>query len=98
MPNWGKNVLKDSKQIGGWKKNSEYLRIDGSIKAAERGDLINTFNDTILTGKSKLFLISSKAGGVGINLHSANRVILFDSNWNPGEFYIEVVEEKNKKM
>merc|ERR1712194_95185 len=71
-----------AKQIGGWKRNEEYLRIDGSVDAKERGDLIDTFHSAG-GHQSKLFLISTNAGGLGINLTAANRVVLFDTHWNP---------------
>jgi len=92
FPDWGRKIpyiqnLDPCKQWGGWKKNVDYLRIDGSTSATERGELINNFNEDpklkSIEENSKLFLISSKAGGIGINLVAANRVILFDSNWNP---------------
>lgn len=67
------------KSIGGWKSGSDFLRIDGATSAGNRGELISQFNEDSV----RLFLISSRAGGIGINLCSANRVILFDSNFNP---------------
>jgi len=77
-----RNVRKQ--KLGGWRRNQEYLRIDGSVDAKERGDLIDTFHsDTAAGNQSKLFLISTNAGGLGINLTAANRVVLFDSHWNP---------------
>lgn len=55
-------------------------RIDGSVSADDRADAIESFN----TKKThKLFLLSTRAGGLGINLTSADTVILFDSDWNP---------------
>ncbi len=59
--------------------NIEYLYLDGSIKAKERLRLAEEFNE----GNTNVFLISLKAGGVGLNLTSANIVIHFDPWWNP---------------
>lgn len=84
--------ISPGKTWGPWRKNIEYLRIDGAVGASERGDLITTFNTTNavdsltnldLENQAKVFLISKEAGGMGINLCAANRVILFDSHWNP---------------
>lgn len=68
------------KSIGGWNRNKEYSRIDGQVDANERGDLIDTFNTV---EHSKLFLVSIQAGGLGVNLVGANRVVLFDAHFNP---------------
>lgn len=57
----------------------EYLYLDGSTPAPERGFLVNSFND----GLGKVFLISLKAGGTGLNLTGADTVIHFDPWWNP---------------
>ena len=55
-------------------------RIDGSISAEDRQEAIEAFN----TRKDhQLFLLSTRAGGLGINLTAADTVILFDSDWNP---------------
>lgn len=61
------------------KKGINYLYLDGSVKSSERLDLVNKFND----GDAKLFLISLKAGGTGLNLTGADTVIHFDPWWNP---------------
>jgi len=55
-------------------------RIDGGVPQDERRQQISDFN----TKKDvRLFLLSTRAGGQGINLTSADTVILFDSDWNP---------------
>ncbi|KAK8245335.1 P-loop containing nucleoside triphosphate hydrolase protein [Phyllosticta capitalensis] len=59
-----------------------YLRIDGSVAANKRQDLINKFNNTPASS-TFAFLLSTKAGGVGINLIGASRLILYDVDWNP---------------
>lgn len=57
-----------------------YLRLDGSTPVAERQDLINTFN---LDLSKQVFLLSTRAGGLGINLTSADTVIMHDLDFNP---------------
>jgi hypothetical protein len=57
------------------------LRLDGSMTVPKRQKLVDKFNDP--NGGQFVFLLSSKAGGCGINLIGANRLILFD----PGEFF-----------
>lgn len=98
LDDWAKHVpslassFPDVK-LGGWQKNTDYLRIDGGTKFAERGSLIDRFNDDKTCSglmesatnedNTKLFLLSSKACGIGVNLHAANRVVLFDNHFNP---------------
>ena len=61
-------------------KHYNYERIDGSVKSDARQTSIDKFNND---PNSFVFLITTKAGGVGINLTSADTVILYDSDWNP---------------
>lgn len=56
-----------------------YFYLDGSTPVADRLDLCNRFND----GQRRIFLISLKAGGTGLNLTGADTVILYDLWWNP---------------
>lgn len=53
-----------------------FFRLDGTMTITKRQKLVDQFNDP--NGKEFIFLLSSKAGGCGINLIGANRLILFD--------------------
>ncbi|KAI8461790.1 P-loop containing nucleoside triphosphate hydrolase protein [Phakopsora pachyrhizi] len=57
------------------------LRLDGTMQITKRQKLVDKFNNP--EGKEFIFLLSSKAGGCGINLIGANRLVLFDPDWNP---------------
>lgn len=71
------NIMEDFLRFRGLK----YLRLDGSTKSDDRSDLLKVFNDP----KSEYFcfLLSTRAGGLGLNLQSADTVIIYDSDWNP---------------
>mmetsp|Transcript_27904 Transcript_27904/g.44730 ORF Transcript_27904/g.44730 Transcript_27904/m.44730 type:complete len:1362 (-) Transcript_27904:126-4211(-) len=56
-------------------------RIDGNVSGNERQKAIDRFCDP--NAQSFVFLLSTRAGGVGINLTAADTVIIFDSDWNP---------------
>jgi hypothetical protein len=58
-----------------------FLRIDGNTSQQDRSRIIEQFNDP--EENYDLILISTKAGGEGINLCAANRIIIFDVCWNP---------------
>ncbi|KIJ16756.1 hypothetical protein PAXINDRAFT_175980 [Paxillus involutus ATCC 200175] len=62
-------------------KKYGFFRLDGTMTITKRQKLVDQFNDP--NGKEFIFLLSSKAGGCGINLIGANRLILFDPDWNP---------------
>ena len=70
-----KNIEKNLEEVG-----INYIYLDGSIGRKERGELVKKFNEDPLIS---VFLISLKAGGVGLNLTSASVVIHFDPWWNP---------------
>lgn len=53
----------------------------GTTKAEDRGMLLKNFNDPAF--QYFVFLLSTRAGGLGLNLQSADTVIIFDSDWNP---------------
>ncbi|KAJ9455553.1 ISWI chromatin-remodeling complex ATPase ISW2 [Diplonema papillatum] len=71
------NVLEDYLNFRGWK----YCRLDGSTSGEDRDMQMNDFNskDT----DKKIFLLSTRAGGLGINLQTASTVVMYDSDWNP---------------
>lgn len=58
-----------------------YLRLDGNTKADDRGSQIQLFSDE--KSEYKVFILSTRAGGLGLNLQAADTVIIFDSDWNP---------------
>ena len=58
------------------------LRLDGQTSSEHRNELVESFNNP-MNNDNFVFLISTKAGGTGLNLTAANIVVLFDSNWNP---------------
>ncbi|KAJ8619003.1 hypothetical protein MRB53_015189 [Persea americana] len=58
-----------------------YLRLDGTTSISKRQKLVNRFNDP--SKDEFVFLLSSKAGGCGLNLIGGNRLVLFDPDWNP---------------
>ncbi|XWS17860.1 hypothetical protein CRYUN_Cryun33cG0104600 [Craigia yunnanensis] len=62
-------------------KNWQYERIDGKVGGAERQIRIDRFNAK--NSSRFCFLLSTRAGGLGINLATADTVIIYDSDWNP---------------
>ena len=65
-----------------WVRDQDYFRMDGQTEVTARKRYAKAFNDTT-NFRARLFLISTLAGGIGINLVGSNRVIVFDASWNP---------------
>ncbi|GAM18460.1 hypothetical protein SAMD00019534_016350, partial [Acytostelium subglobosum LB1] len=59
----------------------EFFQLDGSTPIQRRQELVNLFNNP--ANPQFIFLLSSKAGGIGLNLIGANHLVLFDPDWNP---------------
>ena len=62
-------------------KEIPYCRLDGNTPLDDRESQIDDF--TSPNTDKKIFLISTRAGGLGLNLMTANIVVLYDSDWNP---------------
>ncbi|KAL7988704.1 hypothetical protein Chor_007623 [Crotalus horridus] len=62
-------------------RNFAYLRLDGTTKSEDRATLLKKFNEP--NSQYFIFLLSTRAGGLGLNLQAADTVIIFDSDWNP---------------
>ncbi|PIK38731.1 putative DNA repair and recombination protein RAD54B [Apostichopus japonicus] len=74
-------------------------RLDGSTPTSKRQQLVERFNSKY--AKETVFLLSSKAGGVGLNLIGASRLILYDIDWNPAndlQAMARVWRDGQKKM
>ncbi|XP_069795055.1 DNA repair and recombination protein RAD54-like isoform X2 [Narcine bancroftii] len=58
-----------------------YVRLDGTMTVKKRSKIVERFNN--LSNPEFIFMLSSKAGGCGLNLIGANRLVMFDPDWNP---------------
>ena len=74
-----------------WQNRLDYFRMDGNTSIKQRAAAMKSFNDAN-NSRSRLFLISTLAGGVGVNLYSANRVVILDTSWNPGLLFLLFAE------
>ncbi|KAI9565028.1 hypothetical protein GHT06_008772 [Daphnia sinensis] len=63
-----------------WHRKWTYMRLDGSSKISDRRDMVADFQTR---SDIFVFLLSTRAGGLGINLTAADTVIFYDSDWNP---------------
>ncbi|KAI8983220.1 SNF2 family N-terminal domain-containing protein [Trametes punicea] len=71
------DIMEDFLKLMGWK----YLRLDGGTKTEDRAGHVALFNAP--DSDYKVFILSTRAGGLGLNLQTADTVIIFDSDWNP---------------
>ena len=71
------DIMEDFLRMKGFK----YMRLDGSTKTEDRTGMLKLFNDP--DSDYFCFLLSTRAGGLGLNLQSADTVIIFDTDWNP---------------
>ncbi|CAN7995170.1 unnamed protein product, partial [Ixodes hexagonus] len=63
-----------------WHRKHTYMRLDGSSKISDRRDMVADFQTR---SDIFVFLLSTRAGGLGINLTAADTVVFYDSDWNP---------------
>lgn len=61
-------------------QGKKFANIDGKLNSAERQAQVDTFQKDLLC---KLFFVSKKAGSTGLNITAADRVLIFEPNWNP---------------
>ncbi|EPE07286.1 snf2 family atp-dependent chromatin-remodeling factor snf21 [Ophiostoma piceae UAMH 11346] len=61
------------------RQNRKFSRLDGDTAVQKRQAMVKEFN----AGSDEVYLISTTAGGVGLNIQGANRVVIFDFRWNP---------------
>jgi ATP-dependent helicase STH1/SNF2 len=62
-------------------RNIKFMRLDGTTKSDDRSELLKQFNAP--DSDYFMFLLSTRAGGLGLNLQTADTVIIYDSDWNP---------------
>ncbi|NP_001154953.1 RAD54-like isoform X1 [Nasonia vitripennis] len=63
------------------KRKYKYVRLDGTMSIKKRAKVVDNFNNP--DSGDFIFMLSSKAGGCGLNLVGANRLVMFDPDWNP---------------
>ncbi|XP_076321945.1 DNA repair and recombination protein RAD54-like okr [Tachypleus tridentatus] len=79
-------------------RNYLYVRLDGNMSIKKRAKVVEQFNNP--QSPEFIFMLSSKAGGCGLNLIGANRLVMFDPDWNPandGQAMARVWRDGQKK-
>ena len=71
------NILCDYLNLRGYKN----FRLDGTTKHEDRSEMIKAFSQP--DSEFQIFVLSTRAGGIGINLQNADTVVIYDSDWNP---------------
>ena len=69
------DIIEDYFRYRGWK----FLRLDGHIKGDDRSVMLKAFNAK--DSEYDIFILSTRAGGLGLNLQTADTVVIFDSDW-----------------
>ena len=70
------DIMEDFLKMMGYK----YLRLDGGTKTDERAGHVQAFNAK--DSEIMVFILSTRAGGLGLNLQTADTVVIFDSDWS----------------
>ena len=84
------SILEDYMLFRGYR----YLRLDGTTKSEDRGQLLEMFNKE--DSPYFIFMLSTRAGGLGLNLQTADTVIIYDSDWNPHQVKKRVLSRVRK--
>jgi len=71
------DLIEEHLEWRGW----AYVRMDGATSTEGRGAIVEAFNAP--SSPHFVFLLSTRTGGVGLNLQTADTAILYDSDWNP---------------
>lgn len=73
-----------------WSQRLKVIMFDvsGTTKSDDRATLLKKFNEE--GSQYFIFLLSTRAGGLGLNLQAADTVVIFDSDWNPHQVFYQL--------